>query len=139
MSFFSEIKKLNFQMNWELYLNTVFEGSNVSLNQISFMQVYTPYLQILATALSATPPTTVGEAKKFNFRARKIKQKKLYFRRGADVVAGGGRQRAAHHQVAKTDPPSVRRGRHLRTDRTVSVQKTKKIIFLNFKLFTFLI
>jgi hypothetical protein len=57
-------------MNWELYLNTVFEGSNVSLNQISFMQVYTPYLQILATALSATPPTTVGEAKKLNFGTR---------------------------------------------------------------------
>lgn len=108
-------------MNWELYLNTVFEGSNVSLNQISFMQVYTPYLQILATALSATPPTTVGEAKKIKFRDSG--ENKIYFCRGADVVAGGGRQRAAHHQVAKTDPPGVRRGRHLRPDRPVSVQK----------------
>lgn len=47
-------------MNWELFLNTVFEGTNVSLSQISFMQVYVPYLRNLATALSAAPPTTVG-------------------------------------------------------------------------------
>lgn len=59
-------------MNWELFLNTIFEGSNVSLSQISFIQVYTPYLRVLASALSSTPPTTVGKGKTKlrNFRSK---------------------------------------------------------------------
>lgn len=109
-------------MNWELFLNTVFEGTNVSLSQISIMQVYVPYLRNLAAALSVAPPTTVGMG---TFNLGDGKCGNFGFYRGADVVVSGRCQRAPHHQVAAPDQAGLRRGRHLRSNGILSVNQLK--------------